>query len=109
MSPPLPRYLVTPSVTSHGAVSPAGAQTIIAGQAAAFTVAPESGYSIAVRGTCGGVMTAGTFTTNPVDRECSVVFVFARKIVLFVGNSFTFGRVDPVMSYNAAGVTDLTN
>ena len=28
--------------------------------------------------------------------------------ILFVGNSFTFGRVDPVMSYNAANVTDLT-
>ena len=28
--------------------------------------------------------------------------------VLFVGNSFTFGRVDPVMSYNAAKVNDLT-
>lgn len=28
--------------------------------------------------------------------------------VLFVGNSFTFGRVDPVMSYNADKVNDLT-
>jgi hypothetical protein len=28
--------------------------------------------------------------------------------VLFVGNSYTFGRVDPVMSYNSANVTDLT-
>jgi hypothetical protein len=28
--------------------------------------------------------------------------------VLFVGNSYTFGRVDPVMSYNTANVTDLT-
>lgn len=28
--------------------------------------------------------------------------------LLFVGNSFTFGRVDPVMSYNAANVNDLT-
>ena len=28
--------------------------------------------------------------------------------VLFVGNSYTFGRVDPVMSYNAENVTDLT-
>lgn len=28
--------------------------------------------------------------------------------VLFVGNSFTFGRVDPVMCYNAAKVNDLT-
>ena len=28
--------------------------------------------------------------------------------VLFVGNSYTFGRVDPAMSYNAAQVRDLT-
>jgi hypothetical protein len=28
--------------------------------------------------------------------------------VLFVGNSYTFGRADPVMSYNAANVRDLT-
>jgi hypothetical protein len=28
--------------------------------------------------------------------------------ILFVGNSYTFGRVDPVMSYNAAKVNDLT-
>ncbi len=28
--------------------------------------------------------------------------------VLFVGNSYTFGRVDPVLTYNAANVRDLT-
>lgn len=28
--------------------------------------------------------------------------------ILFVGNSYTFGRIDPVMSYNAANVHDLT-
>ena len=28
--------------------------------------------------------------------------------ILFVGNSYTFGRVDPVMSYNTANVDDLT-
>jgi hypothetical protein len=28
--------------------------------------------------------------------------------ILFVGNSYTFGRVDPVMGYNAAAVHDLT-
>ncbi|MEO7244813.1 MAG: hypothetical protein ABIX12_06670 [Rubrivivax sp.] len=28
--------------------------------------------------------------------------------VLFVGNSYTFGRLDPVMSYNAGRVNDLT-
>ena len=36
-------------------------------------------------------------------------FVHAAPIsILFVGNSYTFGRLDPVMSYNAANVHDLT-
>jgi hypothetical protein len=29
--------------------------------------------------------------------------------ILFVGNSYTFGRADPAMSYNAANVRDLTD
>ena len=32
----------------------------------------------------------------------------APQSILFVGNSYTFGRVDPVMSYNAANVDDMT-
>jgi hypothetical protein len=32
----------------------------------------------------------------------------APQAILFVGNSYTFGRVDPVLSYNAAAVDDMT-
>jgi hypothetical protein len=32
----------------------------------------------------------------------------APQSVLFVGNSYTFGRVDPVLSYNTANVDDMT-
>ena len=32
----------------------------------------------------------------------------APTTILFVGNSYTFGRVDPVMSYNSANVDDMT-
>jgi hypothetical protein len=32
----------------------------------------------------------------------------APQSILFVGNSYTFGRIDPVMSYNNARVDDLT-
>ena len=32
----------------------------------------------------------------------------ASQSILFVGNSYTFGRLDPVMSYNAGNVHDLT-
>jgi hypothetical protein len=34
--------------------------------------------------------------------------VAAPTTILFVGNSYTFGRVDPVMSYNTANVDDMT-
>ena len=36
------------------------------------------------------------------------VVAAAPTAILFVGNSYTFGRVDPVMGYNAANVRDLT-
>ena len=32
----------------------------------------------------------------------------ASQSILFVGNSYTFGRVDPVLSYNTANVDDMT-
>ncbi|HET9023507.1 MAG TPA: hypothetical protein VFN64_02980 [Burkholderiaceae bacterium] len=37
-----------------------------------------------------------------------VAAVAAPTTILFVGNSYTFGRVDPVMSYNAGTVDDMT-
>ncbi|MFT4102707.1 MAG: PEP-CTERM sorting domain-containing protein [Burkholderiaceae bacterium] len=40
--------------------------------------------------------------------SCAASVHAAPVSVLFVGNSYTFGRVDPVMSYNAANVHDLT-
>jgi hypothetical protein len=39
---------------------------------------------------------------------CSTPVLADSVSVLFVGNSYTFGRVDPVMSYNAENVRDLT-
>ena len=107
--PPLPRYTVTPTASPNGTISPATPQTVISGQAAAFTIAALPGYSTAIRGSCGGSLAGDTFTTNAVTRDCTVAVTFARKLVLFVGNSYTFGRVDPVMSYNSGNVNDLTH
>jgi hypothetical protein len=105
--PMLPRYAVTPTARGPGSVAPTAPQTIIQGQTATFTVNPDAGYNAAVRGTCGGSWSGNTYTTNPAAADCTVDIAFARKLVLFVGNSYTFGRVDPVMSYNTANVTDL--
>jgi len=105
--PALPRYAVTPTQRGPGSIAPATPQTIVQGQSASFTVNPQPGYNTAVRGTCGGTWSGNTYTTKPATGDCTVDIVFAQKLVLFVGNSYTFGRVDPVMSYNTANVTDL--
>jgi hypothetical protein len=49
------------------------------------------------------------FTAFAIAATTWVSFVHATPVsILFVGNSYTFGRLDPVMSYNAANVHDLT-
>jgi hypothetical protein len=106
---PLPRYTVTAAGGAHGSVSPATSGPVISGQPATITVIPDAGYNAAVRGTCGrGVLSGNTYTTGAITSNCTVTVTFARRLVLFVGNSYTFGRIDPVMSYNTANVSDLT-
>ncbi|MDC8784829.1 SGNH/GDSL hydrolase family protein [Roseateles koreensis] len=52
---------------------------------------------------------AATETTPSESANVNASASNAKPVkVLFVGNSFTFGRVDPVLSYNAAQVHDLT-
>jgi len=49
-----------------------------------------------------GLLAAAAVCAAPATASAETISV------LFVGNSYTFGRVDPVMSYNAANVHDLT-
>jgi len=107
-TPQPPTYTVT--ATPHGTVSPPGtSQFLPFGAAQTITITPDSGYSAAARGSCSGSWTGPNAYSIPYQPSCTVAVTFARKLVLFVGNSYTFGRVDPVMSYNAANVSDLTH
>jgi hypothetical protein len=104
---PLPTYTVTLTSTANGTVSPATSQTVTQGNSATFTATPATGYSVIMSG-CGGKMNNGIFITAPITANCSIKASFAQKNILFVGNSYTFARVDPAMTYNAANVNDLT-
>ncbi len=103
----LPTFTVTPVVTGSGTVSPAAAQTVLQNATVVFTPTPAVGYSVVMSG-CGGKMSGSTFTTAPVTANCIVTASFSQKNILFVGNSYTFARVEPAMSFNAANVNDLT-
>ena len=103
----LPNFTVTPVVTGNGTVSPPTAQTVLQNATVVFTATPAAGYSVVMSG-CGGKMSGSTFTTAPVTANCIVTASFSTKNILFVGNSYTFARVDPALTYNAGNVNDLT-
>lgn len=102
---PLP--VVSTVLVGNGSLTPTGPVTVNPNSTLTFTPAPASGYSVVMSG-CGGKMSGATFTTGPITADCTVTATFATKNILFVGNSYTFARVDPAMTFNAANVNDLT-
>ncbi len=74
-------YTVTPSVNGgHGTISPDTPQTVNYNATQIFTLTPDTGYHIVtpVGGTCGGLLSAGSYTTSAVTANCTVVASFAQ-------------------------------
>lgn len=67
---------VTPSAGSNGNISPATPQLVVMYSRPSFTVTPASGYSATVGGTCGGLLSGNTYTTNPITEDCTVSVSF---------------------------------
>ena len=70
-------FAVTPSASANGAISPATVQNVPPGGIASFTITPNSGFIATVGGTCGGVLSGTTFTTNAINGSCTVSATFA--------------------------------
>lgn len=72
-----PGYLVTPSAGAGGSIAPAEPDGVMPNETRAFTVAADTGYLLdGVAGTCGGTLAGGTFTTDAVTADCTVVATF---------------------------------
>jgi hypothetical protein len=69
-------YTVTPSAGANGSISPNTPQTVNYGATTSFTVTPNTGYSAAVGGTCGGALVGATYTTNVITSNCTVTASF---------------------------------
>jgi hypothetical protein len=85
-----------------------------------FTVGARRAKGLAILARRGGkkaVKTASKTLARPLARAAMLAIALTSAgaasadpiSILFVGNSYTFGRVDPAMSYNAANVRDLTD
>ena len=70
-----PGYLVSANAGSGGRVSPP--QGVQAGQTATVLLTPDTNYIIDTAfSTCGGALVGNTFTTGPVNADCTVTAAF---------------------------------
>ncbi|QBB71185.1 hypothetical protein ELE36_12940 [Pseudolysobacter antarcticus] len=72
----VPSFTVTPIGGAHGIINSENPQTVAAGGTVTFAVIPDGGFVASVGGTCGGTLVDTTFTTNPVNADCTVVASF---------------------------------
>ncbi len=84
-------YTVTSSLSGgHGTINPSGNQTVTHGDIKQFFLMPETEYHVdQITGSCGGVLSGTTFTTNAIFSDCTVIAAFSDKYALsivFAGN-----------------------
>jgi hypothetical protein len=71
-------YTVTSTVPGgHGTIDPPGEQDAAYGAILQFLLTPDTGYRTdQVTGSCGGILSGDTFTTNAVSTDCTVEAAF---------------------------------
>ncbi len=80
-------FTVTPESGPHGTITPNTPQEVMQGNTTAFTVQAESGYHVASVTGCGGALAGTTYTTGPVNANCTVKAIFSNTYALTVDKS----------------------
>lgn len=93
---------VTATAGAGGSITPHGAQTLVDGATAVFTVTPQAGYQIATVAGCGGTLAQNTFTTAPVTQNCTVTASFAPILHTVTAWAGVGGSISPAGDVPAA-------
>ena len=73
-------YTVTASADVGGSITPSGAVRVNRGAISVFTITPNANYAIlSVDGTCIGTLNGTTYTTYPVNANCTVRATFVYR------------------------------
>ena len=114
-SPGVTTYAVSGTAGTGGSISPATA-TVDAGGTTQFTVTPASGYVVGGVTGCGGTLSGSTYTTGPVNANCSAgapgelndLWVYSPS-----GNEWTYVRgsttANPTGVYGTQGLPEANN
>ncbi len=94
-------FVVSPSAGTGGTIDPAVEQNVDYNGNTSFTVAPDTGYSIAsVAGSCGGTLVGDIYTTGPITADCTVEASFAINSFVVSPSAGTGGTIDPAVEQN---------
>lgn len=75
-TPALPSFTVSTNAGAGGSITPSSA-TVRQGNTTSFTVNAEVGYVIDSVSGCGGALSDDTYTTGPINADCTVSATFA--------------------------------
>jgi len=101
-------YTVTPVIGANGTMTPNQPKTVNANSAVPFTVTPNSGYQASVTG-CNGSLVGNTYTTGPVNNNCSVIALFSPITYTIKATvSGSGGTISPSQIVNAGSSADFT-
>lgn len=104
---PVTNYRVDAVAGLGGTVNP-DAITVVAGEAANFTVTPDSGFVIASVSGCSGNLSGNTYTTGAINNNCTVTASFIDNSVAnftITANAGAGGNITPANVLVAQGAT----
>jgi serine protease len=98
------RFTVGTTATAGGSITPVSAM-VARGGTATFTVAPDEGYVIDSVTGCGGALGNTTYTTGPIQANCTVTASFVRQRHLVTASAGPGGAISPESVEVEHGVT----
>lgn len=83
-------YVVTSTAGTGGTISPAGNQNVLHGNTTAFTLNPDTGYTVDAVTGCGGSLSGSTFTTGAITAACTVsaTFKLLQPVKILAGGKY---------------------
>lgn len=87
-------YSVTATADPNGSIDPLS-RTVNHGSTTTFAVIPATGYGASMGGSCGGTLSANTFTTDTITQDCTVSVTFSLNSYTVSTNAGTGGFINP--------------
>ena len=88
------QFTVVTTVSPGGVISPESV-TVDSGQSLAFTLTPDTGYSLESVAGCDGTLDGSTYTTGPIVSPCEVNAIFSLNSYEVTGAAGVGGGITP--------------